>query len=348
MIAALALSLALAVSGPANQGSLRPLQVPMPPIKIFPAPPPPVLDATAWMLWAVRENAELGSLDPDTPRPFASIAKLMTAILTVENGGLEEETTISTLAAGTPTGYLGQPEVLAGEVWAIEDLLANILVQSGNDAAVALAEHVSEDVEMFVEQMNAKAAEIGMTQTVFLTPNGLDTSGQVSTPRDLITMGMYSLRYPELLHTMRIKHLTWRPGNREIEVDSTNRLLGPFPGFGGLKTGETAAAGQVLLSYVDNGPTGLVGVVLGSSARRVATRELLAWGLTALGPRDHFYAAAAGTDLAAAFPDWYQVRIKAPQLLDPGERDPDTLTPLTENLLAAYHDLLPAILGGTP
>ncbi len=348
MISALALSIALAVSGSGDSAALRPLPVPIPPIKVFPAPPPPVLDATAWMLWAVRENAELGSLDPDTPRPFASITKLMTAILTVENVALDEETTISPLAAGTPIGYAGQPEVLAGEVWVVQDLLDNILVQSGNDAAVALAEHVSEEVEVFIEAMNAKAAEIGMTQTVFLNPNGLDESGHISTPRDLITLGMYSLRYPDLLHTMRIKHLTWRPNEREIEVDSTNRLLGPYPGFAGLKTGDTLAAGQVLLSYVDTGSNGLIGVVLGSTGRRVATRELLAWGRTALGPRDHFFAAAAGTDLVAAFPEWYRARIEAPLPLDPGERDPDAPTPLTENLLAAYHDLLPAILGGTP
>lgn len=300
------------------------------------------------MLWAVRENAELGSLDPDTPRPFASITKLMTAILTVEKVALDEETTISAAAAGTPIGYAGQPEVLEGEVWIVQDLLANILVQSGNDAAVALAEHVAEDAEAFIEEMNAKAQEIGMTQTVFLNPNGLDTSGHVSTPRDLITMGVYSLQFPELLHTMRIKHLVWRPGTREIEVDSTNRLLGPFPGFGGLKTGDTAAAGQVLLSYVDTGRNGLVGVVLGSSGRRAATQELLAWGMTALGPRDHFYAAAAGTDLVAAFPEWYRVRVAAPLPLDPGERDPEAPTPLTKDLLAAYNDLLPAILGGNP
>ncbi len=71
MIAALALSLALALPGPTDAASLKPLRLPMPPIKSFPVPPPPLIDATAWMVWPQREDAEVGSLDPDTPLPFA-------------------------------------------------------------------------------------------------------------------------------------------------------------------------------------------------------------------------------------------------------------------------------------
>ncbi len=348
MIAALALSLTLAVPGLTDAASLKPLRLPMPPIKSFPVTPPPIIDATAWMVWSEREDAEIGSVDPDTPRPFASITKLMTAIITVENVGLQEEVTVSPTAAATPIGYDGQPEVFSGEVWLVYDLLTNILIQSGNDAAVALAEHVSGDADRFIEQMNVKAVELGMTSTVFKTPNGLDVSGHFSSPRDLVAMGMYSLQFEDLKHVMRIKHLTWFQGNRVIAIDSTNRLLGLFPGYAGLKTGDTAAAGQVLLSYVDTGPSGLIAVVLGSSGRRVATRELLAWGLTALGPRDHFYSAVAGTEFARAFPDWYQTRMAAPLPLDAGPRDPSEPTPLTKVLVENYRDLLPSILGGTP
>ncbi len=346
MISALALTLAIAIPGFSDAASLKPLRLPMPPIKSFPAPAPPLIDAAAWMIWSEREDAELGSLDPDTPRPFASITKLMTAILTVEAVELSEEVTISAIAAATPIGYDGQPEVLFGEVWLVYDLLTNILVQSGNDAAVALAEHVASDTATFVEQMNAKGAEIGMTNSVFKTPNGLDVPGHVSTPRDLMALGMYSLQFEDLRHIMRLTAVRWERDNRVIEITSTNRLLGLFPGYSGLKTGDTAAAGQVLLSYVDTGPNGLVAVVLGSSGRRIATRELLAWGLTAMGPRDHFYSAAAGTELARSFPDWYQTRMNAPQPLNPGPRDPSEPTPLTEALGEAYRNLLPSILGG--
>lgn len=347
MIAAFALSIALAVPNPGGGAALRPIDLPMPPIKLFPVAPPPDLDAAAWMLWAVRENAELGSLDPDTPRAFASITKLMSAIVAIEQAELDAEVVISPQAGATPIGYIGQPDVQTGETWTMRDLLILTLVGSGNRASAALAEGAAGSVDGFVELMNSKADEIGLDETDFTNPHGLDAEGHISTPRDLIALGMYSLSYGELLEMMRIKQITFVPG-REVTVVNTNRLVGRFPGYGGLKTGDTLDAGQVLLSYVDTGVSGLIGVVLGSTQRRVDTKELMAWGLDALGPRDHFYGAASGDPLATAFPSWYQVRMDAPVPLEPGERDPDAPTPGTEALLHAYRELLPAILGGNP
>jgi D-alanyl-D-alanine carboxypeptidase (penicillin-binding protein 5/6) len=346
VIAAIAISLALAVPGLSDAASIKPLRLPMPPIKSFPAPPPPLLDATAWMIWAEREDAELGSLNPDEPRAFASITKVMTGIVAVENSNLEEPVAISPEAASTPIGYDGQPDVRGGEDWILRDLLTFTLVGSGNRASAALAEGVSGTAETFVEEMNAKAIELDMPSTSFTNPHGLDATGHISTARDLITMGMYALGSEDLKHIVRIKGITWNRENRVVGVTSTNRLLGLFPGYAGIKTGDTAAAGQTLLAYVDTGPSGLVAVILGSSGRRLATRELLAWGMSALGPRDRFYSAAAGTELAGAFPDWYQTRMDAPQPLDPGPRDPSEPTPLTKALNDGYLDLLPAILGG--
>lgn len=347
MIAAIAISLALAIPGLSDAASIKPLRLPMPPIKSFPAPAPPLLDAAAWMIWAEREDAELGSLDPDAPRAFASITKLMTGIVAVENSILDDPVTVSPIAASTPIGYDGQPDVQSGEAWVLRDLLTFTMVGSGNRASAALAEGVGGTGDAFVEQMNAKALELEMTSTSFTNPHGLDATGHISTARDLITMGMYALNSEDLKHIVRIKGITWNRENRVVKVTSTNRLLGLFPGYAGIKTGDTASAGQTLLAYVDTGPSGLVAVVLGSSGRRLATRELLAWGMTALGPRDRFYSAAAGTELAGAFPDWYQTRMDAPQPLDPGPRDPSEATPLTKALDAGYLDLLPAILGGS-
>lgn len=347
MISTLALSLALAMPGAGTAHGLRPVPGPMPPIKSFPAPPPPVLDASAWLLWAVEEDAELGSFDPDTQRPFASITKLMSAILAVENGDLDAEVVISAEAGNVPIGYVGQPDVATGETWTLRELLILTLVGSGNKASAALAEGVAGSVGEFVVMMNEKADEMGLQSTEFTNPHGLDAEGHLSTPRDLVRLGMYSLQYEELLAIMRVKEITFTPGGREVTIVNTNRLVGRFPGYGGLKTGDTLGAGQTLLSYTD-ARDGLIGVVLGSTQRRVDTRELLAWGLTALGPRDHFYASASGDTLATAFPDWYQVRMAAVTPLDPGERDPNPSTPGTEALVGAYRALLPAILGGTP
>jgi D-alanyl-D-alanine carboxypeptidase (penicillin-binding protein 5/6) len=300
------------------------------------------------MLWAVEEDAAIGWHDPDTQRPFASITKLMSGIIAVEGADLETEVVISPTAGNVPIGYIGQPDVATGETWTLRELLILTMVGSGNKASAALAEGVSGDIETFVIRMNEKAAELGLSSTTFTNPHGLDAAGHLSTPRDLIDLGISSLQYPELLEIMRIKELTFVKGAREVTITNTNRLVGRFPGYGGLKTGDTLEAGQVLLSYADTGTIELIGVVLGSTQRRIDTRELLAWGLTALGPRDHFYGAASGDPLGTAFPEWYQVRMAAAGALDPGEREADPETPGTQALVAAYRALLPAILGGNP
>ena len=300
----------------------------------------------------MREEAELGSYEPDRRRAPASITKLMTAILVAEHASLLDPVVISSTAASTPIGFAGQPRVLAGEEWSVAELLANIMVQSGNDAAVALAEHVADDVESFVTLMNLRAGQLGMHSTHFVNPNGLDNTEQTSTARDLVLLGREALNHPEVLHAARIKHITFVvevPAHRRIEVASTNRDLGIYPGFLGLKTGDTLLASQVLLSYTETQHDRLIAVVLGSNDRRTATRQLVAWAATALGPRDYFFAAAgaAETGLAESFPEWYRVRLAAAGALptgDPGRAGP---TPLTRDLLERLRDLLPRLLGGT-
>jgi len=341
LLSALLLSMTLGVSP-----GLRVVDLPPLPIVDFPSEDLPAIDAASWMVWSVENDAELGSFDPDTPRAPASITKLMTAILTMDGAALTEEVAISANAAATPVGFVGQPEVLQGEVWSVRDLLANILVQSGNDAAVALAEHVAGSVDAFVEMMNARAASLGMTATTFRTPNGLDTVGHQMSARDIIIMGKESLKYPEILRMARIRHITFDAGDRRIDVDSTNRDLGQFPGLFGLKTGDTASAGQTLLAY-DVGQHGsLLAVVLGSSNRRTATEELLAWARTALGPKDYFLAPTVGTDLELLFPDWYVTWLKAAGPLPTGDPTVPASTPLLDAVNAGLSTLLPSLLGG--
>jgi D-alanyl-D-alanine carboxypeptidase (penicillin-binding protein 5/6) len=325
---------------------LRTVHLPPPPMVIFPSESPPAIDGTAWMIWSVEEDAELGSLNPDFRTAPASITKLMTAMLVVERAAMTNQVRVSANADATPIGYVGQPDVRQGEIWTVQELLANILVQSGNDAAVALAEHVSGDVERFVALMNQKAAALGMTNTTFLNPNGLDTTGHLSTARDLILMGRAALAYPEILRTSRIKYISFDVGGRHLVVEATNRDLGLFPGLFGLKTGDTASARQVLLAYDEAQHGRFLAVVLGSRNRRSATRELLAWAQTTLGPRDYFFAAADGTDLALEFPDWYVVRLAAAGPLPTGDGVPPPRTPLTDSIDVALTDLLPGILGG--
>jgi hypothetical protein len=154
-----------------------------------------------------------------------------------------------------------------------------------------------------------------------------------------------------LVASSRIRFFTLQPPGRELmELDNTNRLIGTFPGVFGIKTGDTAAAGLVLLSYLDAGWGRFLGVVMGSQDHLVATSDLLAYGLRTLGPADHLLAPIAGTELAATLPEWMAPRLAAAGRLADGTQalTPARSTPGGQAILAAYRDLLPELLGGDP
>lgn len=343
-------SLALATVLGHGQYGLRPQPaVPPLPWAAFPAAAAPEVPARAWVIYSVDSGAEIAVKDPDTQVAPASITKVMSAIIAVENVALTESVVVSPVAGGTPIGYIGQADVQTGDTWTIRDLLSVVMVGSGNRASTALAEAVAGSVTDFADLMNAKAAEFAMTNTTFHNPHGLDAVGHITTGRDLVKLGLAALEHPEILHLSRIKHVTLVGNGRITELESTNRDLGVFPGFFGIKTGDTANAGQTLLSYTETQHDRFLIVVLGSPDRREATRELTAWATTTLGPRDIFFAPAVGTDLAMAFPDWYLPRLAAAGTvpLDPGTAIADH-TPLTDDLQSRFRELLPDLLGGDP
>ncbi|MCJ7726472.1 MAG: D-alanyl-D-alanine carboxypeptidase [Acidimicrobiia bacterium] len=344
-LAALALSLTLVP----NPASLRPLDLPIPPISPLQTEAPPDIDAASWVLYSVDREAELLAVNGDAERAMASVTKIMTAILVVENSQPDELVTITARAAGTPVGYTGQAEVNQGERWTVEELLAFLLVQSGNDAAVALGEHVSDTLESFVDLMNQKASSLGMRSTSFANPNGLDSDQHFSSARDLIKMGRAAIDLDRILRITSIKAITFQPtSRREITITNTNRLLGVFPGVAGLKTGDTAAASRVLLSYQEFGSRKMLGVVMGTSDHYKATAQLLTYGMTTLGPRDHMLAPALGTPLESLLPDWMLPRLRAIGALPTGldSRSAPGSTPGHLRAVGAFRDLLPPLLGG--
>lgn len=344
--AALALTISLAPG-------LRAPSLPVPPVEVLIGPPPPAtLDAQSWMLYSVDEEAEIWSRDPDQQRAPASVTKVMTALLVLERGDLRALEVISATADSTPIGYAGQPEVVAGEQWIVADLLDLLVVKSANDVASALAEHVSGTEAAFVELMNERARELGMTATTFRNPHGLDAPGHLSTARDLITLGRAAIDDPRLVASSRIRFLSLQPPGRQVmDLENSNKLIGTFPGVFGLKTGDTASAGLVLLSYLDTGWGRFLGVVMGSQNHLTATREMLAYGLTALGPADYLLAPIAGTELAATtLPEWMAPRLAAAGRLADGSQALGTArsTPGGLAIVAAFRDLLPGLLGGEP
>jgi len=342
-----AVLLSLTLSPP--QAALRPVDLPLPPINPLVTEAPPELDAASWALYSVDRDAELLAVNGDVQRSMASVTKVMTAVIVVDNADPNESVTISANAAGTPVGYTGQPEVNQGDSWTVEELLADLLVQSGNDAAVALAEHVAGSVDEFTVMMNQQASQLGMRSTSFANANGLDADQHFSTARDLIKLGQAAIQRERILRVTSIKSITFDPGSRaDITITNTNRLLGVFPGIAGLKTGDTARAGRVLLSYVEFGSRKMLGVVMGAEDHYGATAELLAYGMKTLGPGDHLLAPVAGTPLDILLPEWIMPRLEAITPLPTGldSISPPGSTPGHARVIAAFRDLLPPLLGG--
>jgi D-alanyl-D-alanine carboxypeptidase (penicillin-binding protein 5/6) len=152
-----------------------------------------------------------------------------------------------------------------GERLTVRDLLTAILIPSGTDAAYALAGHVGDgSVENFVEMMNQEASELGLTNTRFEDPAGLDTTGNYSSARDLATLAREALEYPLFAELVGTSDATISTQNREIEIATTNQLLGRYPPATGVKTGTTPQAGANLVASAEANDESLIAAVLGA------------------------------------------------------------------------------------
>jgi D-alanyl-D-alanine carboxypeptidase (penicillin-binding protein 5/6) len=163
----------------------------------------------------------------------------------------------------------------------MKDLLEALLVKSGNDAAVAIALGVSGSEEKFVARMNAKAAELGLTRTRFQNPHGLDEHNHYSSAADLSVLARYAMSKPAFRSIVGEKRATIGSGRRAEKVDSTNLLLGNYPGANGVKTGYTGDAGYCVIDTASRGGIELYAVVLGTRnelQRFRDARDLLDFG----------------------------------------------------------------------
>src|SRR5690606_18592172 len=210
-------------------------------------PPPPHIDAAAWYLADFSTGKVLAEANADLPLPPASLTKLMTAYVVfdaLESGRLSLREPVHV----SPKAWRMRGSRMFIEVdteVAVEDLLRGLIVQSGNDAAVALAEHVAGSEEAFVERMNERAAELGMTGTLFRNTTGLPARGHVSTARDLARLAEAILRdHPEYHTLYSEREFTYN----NIRQYNRNRLLWRDSSVDGLKTGYTKSAGYCLVS----------------------------------------------------------------------------------------------------
>jgi D-alanyl-D-alanine carboxypeptidase (penicillin-binding protein 5/6) len=210
--------------------------------------------------------------------PMASITKLMTVLVTLEHARLSDVVTVSGAAAVRGESSIG---LQAGERLTVRDLVEAALIQSANDAAVALADHVGGgDRAAFVAMMNAKARQLGLLDTHFANPDGLDAAGHFSSARDLTRLAQVAMRHPVVRAIVRRRHASIAGGRR---LDTWNDLLYTFPGLLGVKTGHTSGAGWSEVAAA-RGPGFVVyATLLGEPTRGVRNDDLarlLAWGIS--------------------------------------------------------------------
>lgn len=242
-------------------------------------------------------------------RAIASITKIMTAVVALENGDVKEPVIVPASAkqVGESTSFLR-----SGERLPLGDLLEALLVKSGNDAAVTIAEHVSEDEDEFVELMNAKAEELGLSRTHFTNSHGLDDSGHYSCATDLAVLARYAMRKPFFRKLVAEKYADIGTGRRRERVENTNILVGNYDGANGIKTGWTTDAGYSVIVSARRGGVELYAVVLGTRselARFRDARELLDWGFAHYREQE---LASAGTVVAeAVVADFLDVTVPA-------------------------------------
>lgn len=261
------------------------------------APRPPEIAARAYLLLDLSSGQELAAREADLAVPPASLTKLMTAYLVfdalrVGKLSLDQKLTVSELARRQPGSRMF---LEAGMKVPVEDLIKGLLVQSGNDAAVTLAEGAAGSVERFVQQMNEQAQALGMTSTRFMSPTGLTAEGQQSTARDLALLATRLLRdFPTRAHFHAIRKYRY-DGTPPANDSNRNLLLFRDPSVDGLKTGHTEAAGYCIIATAQRdfphlgpdgapGPRRLMAVVLGAgseNARATEAQKLLNWGYAA-------------------------------------------------------------------
>jgi D-alanyl-D-alanine carboxypeptidase (penicillin-binding protein 5/6) len=239
----------------------------------------PTPDARAWYVANAATGEVLAEHAARMRVPIASITKLMTVIVALQHLKPSDTVTVTRQAA-----LVGEESIplRPGQRISVHDLLAGALIQSANDAADALAAAAAGgDEERFVGWMNAEAARLGLGDTHFLRPDGLDAPGHLSSARDVFVLARRAMRIPIVRELVRRRGATIEGG--AVQVHTWNDLLGLFPGLIGVKTGHTDDAGWCEVAAVRRPGYTIYAVILGSPTRDIRNaglRRLLAWGVS--------------------------------------------------------------------
>jgi len=245
-----------------------------------PVPSPPVIGATSYLVIDATTGQELASLEPDAAVAPASLTKIMTTYVVfdvIRQGqiSLEDEVTISEKAWRMPGSRMF---IEVGNRVSVRDLLLGVIVQSGNDASVALAEYVAGSESVFAQMMNQYANSLGMLSTNFVNATGLPDENHYTTARDLARLAQAMIsEFPEHYDWHSIREFQWG----DIKQPNRNSLLWRDPSVDGIKTGHTEEAGYCLVASAERDGMRVVSVVLGTASEKAridGSQALLNYG----------------------------------------------------------------------
>jgi len=228
----------------------------------------PDVNSRACVVIDRKTNSVLFGKNENSKKKMASTTKIMTATIIIEKCNLSDTIEISKKAAGTGGSRLG---LKTGDKITILDLLYGLMLRSGNDAAVALAEYAGGDINGFAELMNAKALELGLTNTHFETPHGLDSNEHYTTAYELAILSNYALNNPTFAKIVGTKNYTITINGSPKDLSNTNELLGNMEGVYGIKTGFTNGANRCLVTACKRNNIDIICVVLGADTKKFRT-----------------------------------------------------------------------------
>lgn len=237
---------------------------------------PPAVEAKAYLVVDARTGTVLGASNAHERLPIASLTKLMTVLVALQHHKLTDVVTVDRRAAAVGESTI---ELSPGDTLTVHDLIEGALIQSANDAADALALSVSPDYPAFAQLMNAQAQRLGLHDTHFVRPDGLDAPGEYSSAADVTTLARKLMRIRFVRETVRQETATIAGGR---VLHTWDDLLGAVPSVLGVKTGHTDAAGWCQVAAVRGQGVTVYVTMLGSPARtvrNVGLQSLLAWGL---------------------------------------------------------------------
>lgn len=245
------------------------------PNRLAASAPAPAIGGTAAIVLDEASGVVLYEKDAHARLPEASLTKIMTALLAIEHGNLDEQVDVqvdSRIMRGSTVMGL-----VPGERLTVDDLLYGLLLPSGNDAALAIAQHVSGSTEAFVALMNKRAGELGLVDTHFANPHGLDASGHYSSAYDLAVLTRTAMQLPEFRTIVNTRYRVVRGTLSTYQLGTLNPLYGRLAGVDGVKTGYTRTARQTLVGSVMRDGHRVYAVVMRSEDRASDGVALFNW-----------------------------------------------------------------------